>query len=54
MYTRSEFWGCTAMWAIWPASASPIFAQVFPASVERYMPSPGDRLPRIGDSPVPT
>src|SRR5260370_29134880 len=53
-YTSSGVAGCTAMWAIWPASASPTFAQVFPASVERYMPSPGDRLPRIGDSPVPT
>jgi hypothetical protein len=25
-----------------------------PASVERYMPFPGDTLPRGGDSPVPT
>src|SRR5260370_26903454 len=53
-YTSSGVAGCTATWAIWPASASPTLAQVLPASVERYMPSPGDRLPRIGDSPVPT
>ena len=42
------------MWAIWPASARPIFVHVLPPSVERYIPSPGETLPRIGDSPVPT
>ena len=35
------------------ASARPILLHVFPASVDVYMPSPGETLPRTVSSPVP-
>src|SRR5213076_350705 len=53
-YTRSALVGWTLMAPIWPASPSPTWAHVLPSSVDLYTPLPGDTLPRIGDSPVPT
>src|SRR5882762_10966119 len=53
-YTRSAFVGCTRIAPTCPALASPMWVHVFPASVDLYMPLPGDTLPRMGDSPVPT
>ena len=53
-YTKSALPGWTTILAICPASRSPARAQVFPPSVERNRPSPGDTLPRSVCSPVPT
>src|SRR3954463_13778650 len=53
-YTRSAFVGCTRIAPICPAFARPTCDHVLPASVDLYTPLPGDTLPRIGDSPVPT
>src|SRR5512143_3853229 len=53
-YTRSGLEGCTRIAAICPALGRPARVQVRPASVDLYIPSPGETLPRIGDSPVPT
>jgi len=53
-YTRSGSRGCTWIFPIWPAARRPMCAHVFPLSVERYIPIPGDTLPRGSAEPVPT
>src|SRR5437870_5497570 len=52
--TRSALVGWTLMAPIWPALGSPTWVHVFRSSVDLYTPLPGDTLPRMGDSPVPT
>src|SRR4051812_2637743 len=49
----SGFVGWMRIFEMASESENPTFAQVLPASLDLYTPSPGMMLPRMHDSPMP-